>query len=147
MAGERIVDERGFAALSPAERLGRSVSPVDGDLAMDDSDGSRARSVGSSGFGGGNSMVAYTTKSGDTLSSVASRYGVSTTELARVNRISSTGELQAGQELRIPAKPALDRYVDKPVRKSSYRAKTVRPKSKSSKPSSKPAPKKSKKRH
>lgn len=145
--GKRKDFETAWAALSPSERLGRSVSPVDGDLAMDDSDGSRPRSVGSSGFGGGNSMVAYTTKSGDTLSSVASRYGVSTTELARVNRISSTGELQAGQELRIPAKPAIDRYVDKPVRKSSYRAKTVRPKAKSSKPSSKPAPKKSKKRH
>jgi membrane-bound lytic murein transglycosylase D len=145
--GKRKDFETAWAALSPAERLGRSVSPVDGDLAMDDSDGSRPRSVGSSGFGGGNSMVAYTTKSGDTLSSVASRYGVSTTELARVNRISSTGELQAGQELRIPAKPAVDRYVDKPVRKSSYRAKTVRPKAKSSKPSSKPAPRKSKKRH
>lgn len=145
--GKRKDFETAWAALSPAERLGRSVSPVDGDLAMDDSDGSRPRSVGSSGFGGGNSTVAYTTKSGDTLSSVASRYGVSTTELARVNRISSTGELQAGQELRIPAKPAIDRYVDKPVRKSSYRAKTVRPKAKSSKPSSKPAPRKSKKRH
>lgn len=145
--GKRKDFETAWAALSPAERLGRSVSPVDGDLAMDDSDDSRPRSVNSSGFGGGNSTVAYTTKSGDTLSSVASRYGVSTTELARVNKISATGELQAGQELRIPAKPALDRYVDKPVRKSSYRAKSVRPKAKSSKASSKPASGKSKKRH
>jgi len=147
--GKRKDFETAWASLSPAERLGRTVSPVDGDLASDDSDGSRPRSV-HSGFGGGNSMVAYTTKSGDTLSSVASRYGVSTTELARVNKLSSTSDLKAGQELRIPAKPALDRYVDKPVRKSSYRAKTVKPKAKSAKASKakpKQAPKKSKKRH
>lgn len=143
--GKRKDFESAWASLSPAERLGRTVDPVDGDLA-DAGDAARPRSVSGSGFGGGNSSVAYRTKEGDTLSSVASRHGISTTELARVNRISSTAELQAGQELRIPAKPALDRYVDKPIRKSSYRAKTVKPSSKSSKSKPKSAPKKSKKR-
>lgn len=144
--GKRKDFESAWAGLSPSERLGRTDQSVDGDLASSRDDSSRPRSV-NSGFDGGNSTLAYRTKAGDTLSSVASRHGISTTELARVNRISSTADLQAGQELRIPAKPALDRYVDKPVRKSSYRAKNVRPASKTVKSKSKPAPKKSKKRH
>lgn len=139
--GRRKDFETAWAALSPAERLGRTVELADDELASSDSDSTRPRSV--SGFGGGNSTVAYRTKAGDTLSSVASRHGISTTELARVNRIPSNADLVAGQEIRIPAKPAMDRYVDKPVRKSSYRAKTVKPSSKSKQKS---APKKSKKR-
>ncbi|MCC6744999.1 MAG: transglycosylase SLT domain-containing protein [Acidobacteria bacterium] len=142
--GRRKDFETAWAALSPAERLGRTVEPADDELASSDSDSSRPRSV--SGFGGGNSTVAYRTKAGDTLSSVASRHGISTTELARVNRIPSNADLVAGQEIRIPAKPAMDRYVDKPVRKASYRAKTVKPSAKSSKSKQKSAPKKSKKR-
>jgi LysM repeat protein len=41
-------------------------------------------------------------KRGDTLASVARRYGVSTQEVAKLNRLSSRGELLKGQSIRVP---------------------------------------------
>jgi len=154
--GKRKDFEEAWAALSTDERLGRTPQPVEGDLASADPDESRPRSV-NPGFGGGNSTVAYTTRSGDTMAAVASRYGVSTVELARVNQLSTTAELEAGQVLRVPAKPAVERYVDRPVRKATYRAKPERSRADSrakgkaakarTKPKAKPAPPKTRKRH
>jgi membrane-bound lytic murein transglycosylase D len=112
-----------FAALSPEERLGRQPSVVDGDLA--DSDGPSDSRPSSSGFGGANAMVSYTTRSGETLTGIASRYGVSAVELARVNRISSETELKTGQVIRVPATTGRPRYTEQPARKASYRAKAV----------------------
>lgn len=47
-------------------------------------------------------MAAYHARSGDTIAALARRYGVSVQELARLNRMSSRGELRKGQKLRIP---------------------------------------------
>lgn len=47
-------------------------------------------------------VVAYRVRRGDTLASLARRHGVSMDELARLNRLSSRGQLRKGQTLRIP---------------------------------------------
>jgi membrane-bound lytic murein transglycosylase D len=47
-------------------------------------------------------VVSYKTRSGDTLYALSRRYGVSVTELARLNRISTRGTLRKGQTLRVP---------------------------------------------
>lgn len=47
-------------------------------------------------------MASYTVRRGDTMSSLARRYGVSPKEIARLNRMSSRGELRSGQTVRIP---------------------------------------------
>ena len=65
------------------------------------------------------SSVIYTVRSGDTLSSIAGRYGVSATKLRRVNRLSSSG-LQVGQRLEIPEGDE-PREPPKPVTASSPR--------------------------
>lgn len=43
----------------------------------------------------------YTVKSGDTMSAIARRYGVSTTTLRRLNNLTKEDELKAGQVLKI----------------------------------------------
>jgi peptidoglycan lytic transglycosylase D len=47
-------------------------------------------------------LASYQVRRGDTLSSVARRSGVSVKELARVNRISTRGQLRKGQTVKIP---------------------------------------------
>src|SRR6185503_1902873 len=47
-------------------------------------------------------LASYQVRRGDTLSSVARRSGVSVKELARLNRISTRGELRKGQTVKIP---------------------------------------------
>ena len=47
-------------------------------------------------------VASYTVRRGDTMASLARRYGVSVKEIARVNRLSSRGELRKGQTVRIP---------------------------------------------
>jgi membrane-bound lytic murein transglycosylase D len=48
-------------------------------------------------------IVSYQVRRGDTLASVAKRHGVSTQEVAKLNRLSSRGELLKGQSIRIPS--------------------------------------------
>lgn len=48
-------------------------------------------------------IVAYQVRRGDTLASVARKYGISTQEVAKLNRLSSRGELLKGQNIRIPS--------------------------------------------
>jgi membrane-bound lytic murein transglycosylase D len=47
-------------------------------------------------------VASYQVRRGDTLASVARRSGVSVKELARLNRISTRGELRKGQKVKIP---------------------------------------------
>ncbi len=47
-------------------------------------------------------MASYTVRRGDTMASLARRYGVSVKEIARMNRLSARGELRKGQTVRIP---------------------------------------------
>jgi len=47
-------------------------------------------------------LASYQVRRGDTLASVARRSGVSVKELARVNRISTRGELRKGQTVKVP---------------------------------------------
>lgn len=47
-------------------------------------------------------VASYRVKRGDTLASVARRSGVSVKELARLNRLSTSGKLRKGQTVRIP---------------------------------------------
>jgi membrane-bound lytic murein transglycosylase D len=48
-------------------------------------------------------IVSYQVRRGDTLASVAKRHGVTTQEVAKLNRLSSRGELLKGQNIRIPS--------------------------------------------
>jgi membrane-bound lytic murein transglycosylase D len=48
-------------------------------------------------------IVSYQVRRGDTLASVAKKHGVSTQEVAKLNRLSSRGELLKGQSIRIPS--------------------------------------------
>lgn len=117
--GKKRDFELAYAALSPEERMGRQTDVGDDTVADNDSPSRN------SGFGGSNSTVSYTTRSGETLTSIASRYGLSATELANVNRIDADSKLQAGQVIRVPARNG-SKYTEQPVRKSSYRAKPER---------------------
>jgi len=47
-------------------------------------------------------LASYQVRRGDTLASVARRSGVSVKELARVNRMSTRGELRKGQTVKVP---------------------------------------------
>lgn len=44
----------------------------------------------------------YTVKNGDTLTSIARRFGLTTTELSKANKISDPKKLQLGQVLKVP---------------------------------------------
>jgi LysM repeat protein len=48
--------------------------------------------------------ITYTVKSGDTLSEVAKKHGVTVTELEKLNGVSRKATLRVGQTLQIPAK-------------------------------------------
>lgn len=90
---------------------------------------------------------AYTTKvvslkarRGDTLSSLARRYGVSVDEIAKLNRMSKHGELRKGQVVKVPSsiragksKAKTGRYTSKKATKSNVRGKAGKAKSTSRK--------------
>lgn len=65
--------------------------------------GSMAASAASTG-GGYNRMIVYTVKSGETVTDIAARYGVSARDLTALNRISPTAKLRAGQTLKVPTR-------------------------------------------
>jgi membrane-bound lytic murein transglycosylase D len=130
-SGKKSTFETAWAGLSPEARLGRqSASQPDAELAVDrSSDRYAARPVrATSGFGGGNSTTSYSVKPGESLTSIASRHGLSAVELARVNSMSANTKVKTGQVLKVPAKKA--DFKERNSRKSSYRAKPE-PKSKS----------------
>jgi murein DD-endopeptidase MepM/ murein hydrolase activator NlpD len=54
------------------------------------------------GGAGGGSAAGYVVKAGESLSGVASRLGVSQSELARANRIADRNDIKAGQVLVLP---------------------------------------------
>jgi membrane-bound lytic murein transglycosylase D len=72
-------------------------------------------------------VASYQVRRGDTLASVARRSGVSVKELARLNRISTRGELRRGQTVKIPKtvsvargrRGKIGRYQAEPAVKSS----------------------------
>ena len=74
-------------------------------------------------------LASYQVRHGDTLASVARRSGVSVKELARVNRMSTRGELRKGQTVKIPKQvrassgrhSRIGRYRTVPVLRSSHR--------------------------
>jgi peptidoglycan lytic transglycosylase D len=47
-------------------------------------------------------VAAYQVRRGDTMQTLARRYGISVKEIARLNRMSERGELRKGQKVRIP---------------------------------------------
>ncbi|MEN3334931.1 MAG: rane-bound lytic murein transglycosylase [Blastocatellia bacterium] len=65
-------------------------------------------------------VASYTVRRGDTMASLARRYGVSVKEIARMNRLSSRGELRKGQTVRIPQTVRVTR--DRHGRKITVRA-------------------------
>ncbi len=63
----------------------------------------------------------YTVRSGDTLSTIASRYKMNTRELAKLNNISTSGRLKAGQKLKVNA--STGKSVESTSLARSYKAK------------------------
>ncbi|MCS6843982.1 MAG: LysM peptidoglycan-binding domain-containing protein [Caldilineales bacterium] len=59
--------------------------------------------AGGSGSAGGAARGVHVVRAGETLSSIAARYGVSASALARANGISNPNRIYVGQRLRIPA--------------------------------------------
>lgn len=57
----------------------------------------------------------YAVKTGDTLSAIAARYGLSTKELAALNGLEKPDHIQVGQKLQLPGSVAVDKPVKKPV--------------------------------
>ena len=49
-------------------------------------------------------VINYTVRSGETINSIAARYGVSARDIAALNRISMSTKLRAGQTLKVPAR-------------------------------------------
>jgi membrane-bound lytic murein transglycosylase D len=89
-------------------------------------------------------VVSLKVRRGDTLSSLARRYGVSVDEIARLNRLSKRGELRQGQVVKVPSsvqagksKARSGRYASKKVSKSNARGKAGKAKSTSRRGASK----------
>lgn len=80
-------------------------------------------------------LSSYKVKRGDTLASLAKRHGVSTQELAKLNRMSSRGELLRGQTIRIPAsvQKSSGSYNSRYATKSSAKSKLSKKSTKASK--------------
>jgi LysM repeat protein len=57
----------------------------------------------------------YTVNAGDTLSSIASRYGTSASTLASYNALADANQIDAGQMLCIPAQSQVNSTVSRPV--------------------------------
>lgn len=67
-------------------------------------------------------VVSYQVRRGDTLASVAQRHGVSVQEVAKLNRLSSRGELLRGQTLKVPGNlRAKSKYESKKASRSESR--------------------------
>jgi membrane-bound lytic murein transglycosylase D len=147
--GKKKGFETAYAALPPDQRM-RRLAPAPTDvLAVSGSSGSetRSRSVTNraSGFGGGNSL--YTARPGDTLTAIAARHGVTATELARANNISSNTRVRSGQALKVPGKSAAsEKYSTREVRKVTYRGKNA-PQEKKASPRGKNAKAPARRRH
>ncbi|HEY7913020.1 MAG TPA: transglycosylase SLT domain-containing protein [Blastocatellia bacterium] len=99
-------------------------------------------------------QASYRVRSGDTMSSLARKHGVSVEELARANRLSSRGKLRKGQTIKIPksaqAKSSVKsgkagRYKSKEVTRSRV-SKGSKTASLKSKPKAKPSKKQSSRR-
>lgn len=56
------------------------------------------------GSSGASRIIAYSVKSGETINTIAARYGVSARDIAALNRISTNAKLRAGQTLKVPAR-------------------------------------------
>lgn len=56
------------------------------------------------GSSGASRMINYSVKSGETINTIAARYGVSARDIAALNRISTNAKLRAGQTLKVPAR-------------------------------------------
>jgi membrane-bound lytic murein transglycosylase D len=74
-------------------------------------------------------LASYQVRRGDTLASVARRSGVSVKELARLNRLSTRGELRKGQTVKVPkavrasrSKAGRGRYRAAPAASSRHKA-------------------------
>ncbi len=68
----------------------------------------------------GSSVCWYQVKWGDTLSSIAARYGVSTTYLQQINGIANRNFIWAGQWLRVPCGYAYNWYPYRHYYYSTY---------------------------
>ena len=82
-------------------------------------------------------VASYQVRRGDTLASVARRSGVSVQELAKLNRMSSRGELRKGQTVKVPKTVRasrgrnghVSRYREVPAARSKHRGASARAKS------------------
>ncbi|HEU4391222.1 MAG TPA: transglycosylase SLT domain-containing protein [Blastocatellia bacterium] len=108
--------EAAYAKLPEDQRVRRIVIPRY-DIAR--RPGSRYRSQ----------VASYKTRSGDTLSTLARRYGVTVTELARLNRISERGTLHKGQTLRVPVTAREGRKARGKNGRNSHRSKPAKSRS------------------
>jgi len=81
--------EAAYASLPADKRVQRVLIPAD-EIASTYRPGYRTK------------VVSYRVRRGDTLASIARRNGVSVKEIARLNRMSTRGELRKGQTVRIP---------------------------------------------
>jgi membrane-bound lytic murein transglycosylase D len=88
--GMKKAFEEAYAKLPEDQRVRRVI------IARDENEGYRAAYK--------TQLVAYHARSGDTLSVLSRRYGVSVNDLARANRISSHGTIHKGQTIKIPMK-------------------------------------------
>ena len=52
-------------------------------------------------YAAGESKSVYTVKKGDTLSSIAKAYGISTTTLRKLNNLSASAPIKVGQSLKL----------------------------------------------
>ena len=82
-------------------------------------------------------VASYQVRRGDTMAALARRYGVSVKEIARLNRLSTRGELRKGQTVRVPqtvrasrssrgsrvGRSHVMRYNERPVIRSRYGSK------------------------
>ncbi|MBO7628735.1 MAG: LysM peptidoglycan-binding domain-containing protein [Bacteroidales bacterium] len=50
------------------------------------------------------SYTSYTIRQGDTLTSIAKRYGTTANDIAQFNHLSNKDAIKAGQKLKIPKK-------------------------------------------
>jgi membrane-bound lytic murein transglycosylase D len=88
--GMKKAFEEAYAKLPEDQRVRRVV------IARDDNEGYRSAYK--------TQLVAYHARSGDTLSVLSRRYGVSVNDLARANRLSTHGTIHKGQTIKIPMK-------------------------------------------
>ena len=81
----------------------------------------------SGGGSGGGSSSTYTVRSGDTLSEIAQRYGMTTNALASLNGISDPNKIKVGQVLKVsgsastPAPTPKKEYVQLPASAKTWR--------------------------